>query len=557
MKKKSLIIAIVAILVVGAAVAGYFVFKGRSGANAQAKPMNDTIALYINVDQLATKSAINSVITNANRNLIATVLTSEMEDAESTEYVKSLLSNLANTGIDTKKPIYGYSNPKGDSYDVEFDLTIVAEVADVKKVDRLFDFAFEVAGFELDVERKGDKRILELDDDCVVGYNDSRFIITITSDDSAKKALNKAFDRETPNLAAYSKYDIAYSANLKKAIKLLKSGIEASIDEQVEYLGMCEYEYEEEWIADSIESLQQQLDALEQVDKSFEKDSNLIMGITFEKGRVVAESIVNGYNSEYKLDSKVDNTYLENVSKDAIIVANYAINGPAISEAISNINAAEYAGMLNIDRGELNLYMGILSDAIKSINGDVTLALESINGNAYYGPKSVDALMAISVDDDYIISNVAQFGEGFLEKRGKNTYGVEFDEWDLTIGQKDKALYLTANNSFKKHSPSALKSSWYADVKNSYGYFVVDIENLMNDSFVSSCYRSFMRQMDEPFADAVDTFIDSCNYGYLTINTPNSAQMVLVFDDQNTNALEQIVRQVVPAIVRTATYDMF
>ena len=558
MKKRTLIIAIAAVLLVGAAVACFFIFGGNNNRhNTNAKPMDDMVAFYINVDQLVEKSAINNIITDANRSLIATVLASELDDPKGAEYIKSVMSDLSNTGINTKKPIYGYANTMETLIGLNFEVILVAEVADAAKIDRTLALAEEVTGMNMEVEHKGKMRTLPLGDDCIIGYNDSRFILSITSDNSAHKVSKKAFDRETPDLGAYAKYDIAYSANLIKVLDLACKSIESDIDEDMEYLMMCEYEYEKEWVAENITNMEQQLKTIKQFKDNFTDDSNAIMGLSFEKGRIVAEAIINGYNSEYELNKKVSNDYLKYVSKDAIAVMNMAVNGSMLSKMVSDFATTEYAELLGIGRGEFNIYMGILCDALKSINGDVTIALEDINGNLYYGTQSVDALLAIDADDDYIISNIAQFGEGLLEKRGKNSYGFEFDVFDFTIGQTDEALYLTVNSDFKQQSSPATKSAWYTDMKNSYGYLVLDIDNLMDNSLVASSYRSFMRQMDKSFAETTTSFIDSCSYAYINATTPNSAQMVLVFDDRNTNALEQITRQVVPAAIRTATNDMF
>ena len=71
----------------------------------------------------------------------------------------------------------------------------------------------------------------------------------------------------------------------------------------------------------------------------------------------------------------------------------------------------------------------------------------------------------------------------------------------------------------------------------------------MDNSYVSTLYRNAMRGVEKQYAPYVDGLIKSCSHIYVNVNTPNSIEFALVFDDKQTNALEQVVRAIAPIAV--------
>jgi hypothetical protein len=58
-----------------------------------------------------------------------------------------------------------------------------------------------------------------------------------------------------------------------------------------------------------------------------------------------------------------------------------------------------------------------------------------------------------------------------------------------------------------------------------------------------------MRGVQKQYAPYVDGLIESCSHIYVNVNTPNSVEFALVFDDKQTNVLEQVVRAFAPIAV--------
>lgn len=565
--KKSLlfIIVAVALLLVGGGVFAALYFGSPKAEKSVTKSdakfvLEDDMVFYINVDQLVQKSAINDVLTDGNRSLLATMITADTYDRSLTDYVETLLADLNNTGINTKYPISCYVNLDTVDGDEVGELTLIAEVADANKVDAFFEFTTDALGADVEIVRDGDMRYIDMYD-FAIAYNNSRLVVVAyTYYDSmtdCDKLIEEAMARPKVDWSAYAKYDVAYTMQIKPLLDIIRANIQCNIDETYEYLELYADEWEIEWIEEEIESSESELERINNIASLMDRDASITLGLTFENGRVVLDGRVEGVASEYTIGTKVSNDHLAYVGNDVIALLNMGVNGEQVSEILMDNITPEYADMFGLIRNDFNIYFGVLCDAIKSIDGDVTVALYDIYGSSYYGVSSVDAMLAFNVKDDYIISNVAQFGEGTLRKMGDNLFSYNYNGNSFMIGQQENCLFATLNSNFKTQSNPTSKSAWVKDVADSYAYLVVDMDNLMDNSYVSSLYRAELRKMDQVGASYLDDFVESCDYAYVTVDSPTSAQMVLVFDDKHTNSLEHIVRHVMPIVIREATSQMF
>ena len=549
--------AVLAILVaVALCVSGAFVACSKNDKVKENDKiiLDDTVVAYIDLAQLGDKSAINDILTDGNRSLLATLITAECYNTEWTEYTEKLLANLGTSGLDTKTPMYGYFDVKNDTFN-EGEMVFVAKVVDVKAVDRFVEYFSEMSGEDIEIAKEGNTRKFKLDK-MWCAYNTKRFVATVSSDyNNADSLLKRALERPEADLSAYAKYDCAVSINLNEVIELQRKSKQAEIDEAYEYLECEVEEWEYEWVMYEIQQLEDELNTLNALQDYMEKDTRATLGLSFKAGRVVAELSTDLLKSEYMPLCKVSNNHLTYLNNDVLAVLNLGINGDTVSKILTDNITPDYATMFGLSRNEFNIYFGILCDAIKSIDGDVTLALHDIHGR--YRVEGADAILAMNVEDDYIMSNVAQFGQGILTNCGNNTYGLTYAGVNFKLGQQENTLFATVNDEFKEQTNSAVNRAWATDLKNSYGYFVVDIDNMMNNRCVSYLYRDEMSGYDSTTASYITNFVNSCSYAYLNINTPTSVQLVLVFDDKETNSLEQIVRQVVPVVIREATMSMF
>ena len=557
MKKKSLLLllAFAVVMFCVGGLFGTFFLKGKKGDDKtnvapadkvqQFAVLSDDIAFYFDLGQIVEKSAIGTTMTDANRALVAAMIA-----PENTEYVQSILKNLDNTGINTNKPIYGYANITS-VVDEEFGLTIVAEVKDVEMIDRFIDFISENTGEQIDVEREDDMRTIDLNE-VLIGYNSNRFIVVSGDHDDYYALLDEAFERSTANLSAYAKYDIAFSMQIMSLVDVMRNQLQMTIDECVADLDMCEYEWEAEWTQERLADAEEQLKTLSEVETVLSQDANAIFGLSFENGRVVFEACMNGVNDEFEVSRKVNNNYLSYVDESAMAFINLGVKGDKISSLLSKRLPENMAEILGMDRNEYNVYSEILFDAIKSIDGDVAIALNNISGNRYGSVKSVEALVSIDVTDDYIFSNVAQFGAGMLNKINDNLFSLSLYGFNFYIGQQKDTLFATVNMEYEKQETPASDARWIKDVKNSYGYILFDFDSIVANDFAYSACCDAMDVNSTYF----NNFAKSLSHAYFSATTPYSVEFVIAFDDQNTNALENIVKQISTIAMSEMTREM-
>ena len=266
--------------------------------------LDDTIAFYFNLGQLVDKSGIDSILTDANRALIAS-----MAAPEDTAYAQSLLQDLDNTGINTSKPIYGYANFTS-IVDEQFAMTLVAQVKDVKMIDRFIDFLSETSGDTIYVERDGDMRLINISDG-LIGYNSKRFIVVTGICDDYSELLDAAFQRPLADLSAYAKYDAALSMQIMPFIDIIRNELQLSIDRYVaDIADLEEYgddDWELEWIKEELAEAEQNLETLNNAEAYFSQNASALIGLAFENGKVVLETCYDGIEDEFNIARKVNN----------------------------------------------------------------------------------------------------------------------------------------------------------------------------------------------------------------------------------------------------------
>lgn len=105
--KKSIIWIIVAILIVGGAVAAFMMIS-KSDKEASQRAEALPLVAYVNLDQLAEKGAFDKFITADDRSLLASMLSSGVDGKKEAKQLKDIVKNLDAMGIDTQKPVCCY-----------------------------------------------------------------------------------------------------------------------------------------------------------------------------------------------------------------------------------------------------------------------------------------------------------------------------------------------------------------------------------------------------------------------------------------------------------------
>lgn len=560
--KKGILLCLAAIVV--AAAAAFAVIKFYDGSTeeqaskeniATRSDIDDLLVFYIDLDQLAAKGAFDQYLDENNRKMFATMASSSIADKSLASHASNIITDFNASGLNFKKPAYAYFNEDGN-------MAFVVEVKDVANVDKtveLLSFLYQQEeGEPLPVERNGKNRIIDLGGEAMFGYNATRFVVaTNTESYDAQAAVLDALKRPLSNLTIFGNSDVAFFVNCDKGFNMARTFLENT---KAEYEELA---LEDEYFESSVMEMEQAMSLINTYSGMIKKGANAIVSLTFDPGRATLSAKVSGLDtSEFEdIAKRTNNKHLNYISDDAAIVANIGINGKKYAEILNLVLTSDYFTNSEYNTNEVNMIAGIACDAIKSINGDLTIAVEDIQGkytsdydsydDEYYSSVNVTGVSAsamIDVDDSYIISNLGQFAGGFLSRQDSNHYYGSFSGLNITLGQDNNVLHAGINTTYDRKANSAANANWIPSVENSLSYIVVDIDNLMGYSYIQAANKEMMEDMDFIERDIYSKYIDIFDYAYVSQMSTNETEVVIVLDDKQTNALKQIVDVVMPTL---------
>jgi hypothetical protein len=522
-------------------------------------PIEDPVFVYANLEQLATKGAFDKFITADNRRLIATALTSQVEDTELATQLNNIALDFNASGIDFRGRAYGYLSDDMESF------VIVAKVLDIDQVDntiKLISYLFEDGDQEaIKVEQSDDTRTF-MYKDITVSYNNSR-IAFVRSNNDAKAIALEAITRAKSDMSQFAEEDIALQVNIERIISLASTHIESRVAELNDKLNNNEISntlYAQQ--LDEVNSIKELINGYSQY---FDAGAKVTISTTFDLGRATLAYNAEGINyGEYTTLLKPTNSnHLSALNDDAYAVMSIGVDGKVLSGLVNNLLDSDLLQNMGIrPTNEMNMIFSIVCDALSTIDGGVTVALNEIKGsvkrtyNHYWDEyslspniKSVEAMIMADVTDNYIINNIAQFAGGFLRKVDATHYTLQLMNYKFSMGQDEQLFHLGVNMSPDPKTPSALDSKWAKDVEGSYGYFVANIDAMMNGDFLRSVNKIVVRNIIDEYRSIYTDSMEAISYIYASVKNTNSAEAVVVFDDISINALEQINSIVLPVLV--------
>ncbi|MBE6175620.1 MAG: DUF4836 family protein [Rikenellaceae bacterium] len=544
MKKSSLIIAAIVAIIVG--VAAFLVIDGcgcscSSASESKRAKIEQPFVCYFNLEQLAQKGAFDKFILPEQRRLAASVASANILDSAVATHAEAVIVDLATSGLDITRPAYGYL------YEDKQTMVFVAEVANVDNLDKTVDvlsYFAEQEGAILTKEIVGGDRYLYLDN-AVLCYNDSRVAVVLEDGDDAKSIATEVLGGLLLDLSLFGDADVAYYVDINDMIDIVENNMANDL------------EYE------NVDDGGQRVNLLDKYRACFEQDAYFVSSALFDAGRIVVDSYVKGLKDGLYsgVNKEVELNHLNYVSSDVLALIGGGVNGVKMAALLEAMLNSEEAAMLGLrSNNELNMAMAIAIDAIETIDGDVTIALQSLDGEykeqvdyfwggVEYRPiiNSVSAALMADVTDTYIITNLGEFAGGLLHKVGDNHYMSQFGDYAVCLKQSDSMLFAGVNMSAKESEKPATKARWIADIEGSVGYFVVDIDKVVNTKFVRSVSEIVMENIDYPklYSQLMQMF----SYAYVTAYSDGSSKLVFVLDDATTNALEQLSGVVLPVVV--------
>lgn len=575
--KKSLlftILALVAAAAIGATI--YFVSTSNSREEARLEELRENIddlaVFYLNVKQLDEKGAFDKHLTPENRRLMATAAKASFEDRTLGEHMAAIIEDLNNTGINLDLPVYGCVSD-------DIDIAFIATVADVDKLNKSIDlisYVLEMDGQEpIIVVEDGDTRSFTFDE-FAVAYNYTQIAIApiVHGYDASVACAKEALGRSIEQFAIFGQSDMATYVNVDKFLDALIDSLKEDNEMYREWI--AEDNFEAYYWENSIAENEKNIAIMESYKQNFKENANVIMSLTFNPGRAIIDfetDLGEEFTSQYEeVYLRTSNEHLDYFSNDVLAVINCGINGNAIATVMSTVlEDPNFKAMMGeeVNSNEFNMVMAIATDVIKSINGDFTMGVEDISGQMvqrynYYWEEyytepqfdSIEAACLLDVTDKYIISNIGQFGAGVLTREGEDHYSASLEGFDFTLCQENNLLFASVNMPFATKERTATERPWAEEMDNSLSYMVVDIDNMMRNSFIKMLSDDLKGDMDYDVRDIYQRAVDMVSYSYFVVNDITTVEFGIVFDDKRTNALEQITNIFLPLAIEEVTSEI-
>jgi hypothetical protein len=364
-------------------------------------------------------------------------------------------------------------------------------------------------------------------------------------------------------MSQFAVEDIALQVNIERIISLASTHIESRVAELNDKLN--NNEISNTLYAQQLDEVNSIKELINNYSQYFDAGAKVTISTIFDLGRATLAYNAEGINyGEYTTLLKPTNSnHLSALNDDAYAVMSIGVDGKVLSGLVNNLLDSDLLQNMGIrPTNEMNMIFSIVCDALSTIDGGVTVALNEIKGsvkrtyNHYWDEyslspniKSVEATIMADVTDSYIINNIAQFAGGFLRKVDATHYTLQLMNYKFSMGQDEQLFHLGVNMSPDPKTPSALDSKWAKDVEGSYGYLVANIDAMMNGDFLRSVNKIIVRNIIDEYRSIYTDSMEAISYIYASVKNTNSAEAVVVFDDISVNALEQINSIVLPVLV--------
>ncbi len=475
---------------------------------------------YIDCNQISEKADFTNYITPEQRASFADMAAIEIGE-EDGEFIKQVIMDLDNSGVDTEAPMYFYLD--GDMDDPCS--VIVAKVSKKDNIDRLLNIAGR-QGLDAKSRQLGDFTTINIDDEILVGYS-SKTLVMVAGGWRADKegVLNKALTasqnkRSTP-LPDFGNSDLGVYTDMN----VLADGLMPELDLDTEYEAMVR-----EWFEGN----------RQMVTLSFENGYVEMKSKLLESSKVVSEM------NELFLPGKVKNEFLKYLPDNVIAAVNIRVDGKKLFDGLCNNKLIRTLLIEELgDERELERNIALARPYVECLNGDLTAGFVNLQTD-YWGSPTIDALAMAKVENESIINGASIFLQSeIFTTMDVNCYSAEIDDdYYCFVGQKENMLYGGLNMTPNEYSQSALKARWLGDVKGANYYGVIDLKGLFSMPVVRDL-------IEEEFYDdsAAYMLANMFDYAYVRDISKDEAVSRIVLQNKDRNSLKVIADSMKPLIM--------
>ena len=209
---------------------------------------------------------------------------------------------------------------------------------------------------------------------------------------------------------------------------------------------------------------------------------------------------------------------------------------------------------MGIPTNDFATILTIATDAIKSIDGDITLSLNDMHISTtyeydyyydeYYEDQkltNLNAMAMVNTDSNYIFENVKLIPYDVIPFKAINNgslYTANLNGQNLNIGQLGNTLYAGINTSCENIPQQSMSQKWASEFNNSIFYVAFNVQNFINSKWGKELLKE-MKQDSGYYATS--RAIDMIDSVWVNAKDVHNAEFVISLTDKSKNSLEQIV----------------
>ncbi len=274
------------------------------------------------------------------------------------------------------------------------------------------------------------------------------------------------------------------------------------------------------------------------------KDFKYLLSLTFEEGRIVAdtETLIENkelralYERQMSLLQPIEGTYMECYPANTTMWAGSYINGQGVYDLLcENPTIAQILKnpILPVD----------VQRIFSSIRGDIAIGYSSITSNDILLYADVTNREFLQTFEDLRPLLALTGGQVQLIDTGTDQYELRMYPLSLWFGVKDGVFYLSNNERLadeagRRYGVSVQNAPWASEVKGNRFFAAFNVARLTDDLMK---YPSLARHFGAD-ATMLNVVLGLCDY--ITAEAPDwqHGQMNIVMKDKKTNVLEVIAR---------------
>ncbi len=444
-------------------------------------PKNTTALVSIKLDQISKKANISK----EDKALFMDKIFKNQDD-EFAQKLKPFFEDPSKSGIDTKEPIYFFTNIK-DLDKEEGTIGFTLKLEDQDKFKELFLQCDEAKSFK-EGELAGYQtltRLAQADsclvNDCsVLAFNDKQAIMLFSKKDLSEEVLKGILSQKAENSFASEKVFQELASKDDDISLIMNYSILMNSSEFQKLQG-----------ANPISSMIQA-----DVQKMIPKEGVFYcFGMNASKGKFTINSSVNSENEAYTklLETAIQSfpelsgKFFPMIPQKSLYTVALGLDGEALYSYMQMIMPSL---MEQMEKGisEEMPELGTIKDIVSSFKGDNILSVEA--SPSFMADKDVKVRTFISLANSEKASQLLKLlveKNGVIKEIAKDEYKYSvFGFADIFMGIKDNVLYAkmlktgTTEEVFAEHTPNILENPFKSSLENKRVSFIFNISEVMN-----------------------------------------------------------------------------